>query len=234
MELPPALAQAFQMAAGELGMCSAARLFLRELHAEGGIDLVARATDRLGREFPVVDFVGQQWLDGVAPTAVDPSGPVAALRGTKRLLVVGIEADYLDALLPNLKDVEVGLVTDSGGFEPDFRRVLANYDGRVSPAGLNEIQLWAGRRSSLLTFAYGSDGHTTHVSSTWLRVSGPDVRTQFRSLIAWDILGQPMSVYPRWLVATACTDFSVVVGPSLRPEDAQSLPPPPPDSDGEP
>ncbi|WP_437595750.1 hypothetical protein WMF28_24550 [Sorangium sp. So ce590] len=220
MALPPALGQAFRMVAAELGMRSAARLFLRELMGAGGAPLVGEARDQLGREFPVLDFVAEQWLSGGAEAPLDPAGVLDALRGVNRLLVVGLEADGLDALVPRLSGVEAGLVTDAGGLDPDFRRVLANYDGLMEPVGLSELHRWAGRRSALLTFVYGTDGHAAHVSPSWLRVSGPDVRTQFRSLIGWDILGRPMTVYPRWMVETSAGDFSCLVGPAAPAPEA--------------
>lgn len=211
-ELPPALGQAFYMAATELGMCSAARLFVRELARAGGDDLVRAASDEIGRSYPVFDFVAGRFVEGDRDPRADPGPVLAALGGVARLLVVGLEADFLDALVPALEGVELGLITESGGVEPEWRRVLANYGGRVEPVGLSEIQRWAGRRSALLAFVYGTDGHTAHVPATWLRVSGPDVRANFRSLTGWDILGRPMSVYPRWLVAASCEDFSRLVG----------------------
>ncbi|WP_437855127.1 hypothetical protein [Sorangium sp. So ce363] len=216
MALPPALGQAFRMVAAELGMRSAARLFLRELMGAGGAPLAREARDQLGREFPVLDFVAEQWLSGGAEAPLDVAGVLDALRGVTRLLVVGLEADCLDALVPRLSGVEAGLVTDAGGLDTDFGRVLANYDGLIEPVGLSELHRWAGRRSALLTFVYGTDGHAAHVSPSWLRVSGPDVRTQFRSLIGWDILGRPMTVYPRWMVETSSSDFSSLVGPAPR------------------
>ncbi len=210
--LPPALAQAFHMTAAELGMCSAAWLFVRELAAAGGDDLVRAAGDRLGREFPVFDCIAGAFLGGEREPLVDPEPALAALAGITRVLVVGLETEFLDALMPRLERVEVGLVTESGGAPPDWRRVLANYGGHIQPAGLSEIHAWAGRRCALLTFVYGCDGHTAHVAAPWLRVSGPDVRAQFRSLVGWDILGRPMSTYPRWLVPTSRDDFSHLVG----------------------
>jgi len=211
--LPPAIAQAFHMTAAELGMCSAARLFVRELAAAGGDALVREARDRLGRDYPVLDFVAARALDGDADPPIDP-GPVrGALGGIARLLVVGLEAFFLDALVEALPEVEIGLIADSGETELDLRRVLANYRGRVEGVALGDIHRWAGRRSALLTFVYGADAHVVYVNAAWLRVSGPDVRSAFRSLVGWDIFGRPMLVYPRWLVETARSDLSRVVGP---------------------
>jgi len=215
VSLPPGLGQAFRMAAAELGMCSAARLFVRELAAEGGEEIVKGARDTIGREYPVFDFVAAHWLDGERDETIDSAPVLSALVGIKRLLVVGLEAFFLDELLSRLEDVEIGLVADGGGLEPDMRRVLANYGGRISAVDLGEIQRWAGRRSALLTFVYGTDGHVVHVSGAWLRVSGPDVRTLFRSLIGWDILGKPMLVYPRWLVETSRAEFSRLISTEL-------------------
>jgi hypothetical protein len=211
--LPPALGQAFHMCAAELGMCSAARLFVRELTGAGGDELVRESRDQLGRDYPVFDFVAERFLEGDGQPRVDPGPPVAALERVARLVVVGLETDFLDALVPCLPGVEIGLVTDGAGMDPDFRRVLANYGGRVEPVGFADIQRWAGRRSALLSFVYGTLGDTVHVSTTWLRVSGADMRTQFRSIIGWDIFGRPMLIYPRWLVGTSRADFSHLVGP---------------------
>lgn len=212
-ELSPRLAQAFLAAASELGMASAARLFLEAIAREGGAGLVAVARDAFGRDFPVFHCLASHWLaTGRGP---EPrSEPVlAALGGLSRLLVVGLEADWLDALLPRLAGVEVGLLREDLGVAADFRRVLANYEGLAVGVELVELQRWAGRRSGLLVFVYGSDGHVAHVPGTWLRVSGPDVRTQFSALVGWNILGAPMDVYPRWLAETGVGDFSRLVGP---------------------
>lgn len=208
--LPEHLGQAFLMAAGELGMASAARLFVRELARLGGDNLVAEAGDALGREYPVFDFVAHRWLEGDRAARLDPSSVRQALEGITRLVVVGLETDALDVLVGSLSGVEIGLIVEPFGVAPDLRRVLANFGGALRTVDLEEFRRWAGKRSSLLTFVYGTDSHTAHVATTWLRVSGPDVRAQFRSLVGWDVLGEPMRLYPRWLVETSCEDFSVI------------------------
>ncbi|MDI1436493.1 hypothetical protein [Polyangium sorediatum] len=218
--LPRHLGQAFLMAAGELGMASAARLFVRELSQIGGEALVGEACDMLGREYPVFDFVAHRWGSGHRDPTLDPildPAPAArALEGISRLLVIGLETDALDALVTALPGVDIGLVAEPFGVEPDMRRVLANYGDAVRPVSLTEFRRWAGRRSALLTFVYGTNGHTAHVAATWLRVAGPDVRPQFRSLVGWDVLGEPMRLHPRWLVETGRDDFSALVGPPRR------------------
>jgi hypothetical protein len=208
--LPDHLGQAFLMAAGELGMASAARLLVRELARLGSDDLVAEACDALGREYPVLDFVAHQWLEGDRVPRLDPSSVLRALQGITRLVVVGLETDALDVLVAALPGVEMGLIVEPFGEAPDLRRVLANLGGALQSVDLADFRRWAGKRSALLTFVYGADEHTAHVATTWLRVSGPDVRVQFRSLIGWDVLGEPMRLYPRWLVETSCDDFSVI------------------------
>lgn len=211
--LPPRLAPAFLAAAAELGMASAARLFLREIARAGGPALVGAARDAFGRDFPVFHCMASDWLargDAPAPRC-EPV--LAALEGLARVLVVGLEVDWLDVLLPRLGGVEVGLLREDIGVAADFRRVLANYDGLAVGVELAELHRWAGRRSGLLVFVYGCDGHVAHVPGTWLRVSGPDVRTQFAALVGWNILGEPMEVYPRWLAETGVGDFSRRVGP---------------------
>jgi hypothetical protein len=210
---PSRLARAFRAAAPELGMASAARLFLRELAQDGGAAAVLAARDAFGREFPVFHCLATHWLRDLRLTTPRVEAAREALGGLSRVLVVGLEVDWLDLLLPHLRGVEVGLLREDLGLAADFRRVLANYDGAAVGVELAELQRWAGRRSGLLVFVYGSDGHVAHVPGGWLRVSGPDVRTQFSALVGWNILGAPMDVYPRWLAETDVRDFSRLVGP---------------------
>lgn len=208
--LPGHLGQAFLMASGELGMASAAHLFVRQLAQLGGDELVAEACDAFGREYPVLDAIAHEWLEGHRASTLDVTHVARALEGITRLVIVGLEVDALDALVDALPNVEMGLVAEPFGIAPDMRRVLANFGGTLRAVDLADFRRWAGKRSALLTFVYGTDGHSAHVATTWLRVSGPDVRSQFRTLIGWDVLDQPMRLYPRWLVETSCDDFSVI------------------------
>jgi hypothetical protein len=194
-------------------MASTARLFLRELAKGGGAAAVLAARDAFGREFPVFHCLATHWLRDLRVLTPHVEAARAAVGGLSRVLVVGLEVDWLDLLLPQLAGVEVGLLREDLGIVADFRRVLANYDGHAVGVELAELQRWAGRRSGLLVFVYGSDGHVAHVPGGWLRVSGPDVRTQFSALVGWNILGAPMEVYPRWLAETDVRDFSRLVGP---------------------
>lgn len=211
--LPPNLDQAFQMTAAELGMCSAARLFVSELDSIGGDALVHEARDRIGRAYPVFDFVANARLSGKREKAIDPTAVCSLLAGVTQLVVVGLEAYFLDALVDALPDVAIGLVTQGAGLELDERRVLANYAGRVASVPITEVQRWSGRRSALLTFVYGGNEHVAYVSPPWVRVSGPDVRTSFRTVVGWDIFGDGMLVYPRWLLEIERATFSHMVGP---------------------
>lgn len=209
----PSIGQALRVAAAELGMASAARLFVREVAAAAGAEGVAELRDRLGREYPVLDLIAGRWLAaGDLGGELDVDAVALALAGVRRLVVVGIEADALDALLPRLDGVEVGLCTEGRALMPEWRRVLANYDGVAQAIGLADVALWAGGRSAILTFVYGGDRHVVHASPQWLRISGPDVRTLFRSLIAWDVLGEAPEVYPRWSAEVDRTTFSGVIG----------------------
>jgi hypothetical protein len=205
------LEQAFRVACGELGHCAAAWLFVRELAREGGNAAVEELRDDLGRAFPVLDAVARQRLLGVTGPSLDVESVLAACAGAERLLVVGVEATHLDELVARLPaGLRLGLLLQ-GGLEADVDRVLANLGGRAEATGLGDFQRWAGARSMLLTFAYGVRGGRAHVNPAWVRVSGADVRTQFRGLVAWDVLGAPMFVYPRWLVNVPVEDFSHVV-----------------------
>lgn len=203
------LRAAFLVAAAELGMCSAAWLFARELGEAGGDELLAASRDRLGRDFPVLDAVYARYLAGERAPRIDAAPVAAACRGARRVLVVGLETAYLDALVP-LLDGEIGLLT-YGELDTDWARVLANYGGRVVPCDLASFQRFAGSRGALVTFLYGANAQVGHVQPAWLRVIAGDVRAQFRTLVGWDVLTAPMFVYPRWLVEAPLADFSEVV-----------------------
>ena len=84
----------------------------------------------------------------------------------------------------------------------DARRIVANFGGRVELVAMGDVQRWAGRSSALLTFGYGGRHSTVYVTPAWLRVAGSDIRPQFRTLVAWDVLGEPTPLYPRWFVET--------------------------------
>jgi hypothetical protein len=192
-------------------MASAAHLFVDEIAASGGRELVQAAASGLGREFPILGTIAARRLAGEGAAIPDPTALLAAVRGLTRLLVVGLETAWLDVLLPACRGLAVGLLLADPSAGADVRRVLANYDGLAVGVTLAELHRWSGRRSGLLCFVYGSDGHVVHVPGTWLRVSGPDVRTQFAALVGWNILGAAMDLYPRWLAETQVSDFSAIV-----------------------
>lgn len=201
--------QAFLAAAGELGMCTTAWLLVETLAVSGGPALIEQIRDRHGREFPVLDAVCARFLEGGPRPTPDPTAALTALAGIERLVVVGVEADHLDALVART-DAELHLLCASE-FEVDWDRVLANYRGRVQRCDLASFQSVAGAKAALLTFLYGVGPRSAHVNPAWLRVVAGDVRTQFRTLVGWDVLRSPMFVYPRWLVATPLADFTAVV-----------------------
>lgn len=193
--------QAFRLAASELGMASAAWLFVRETAAEDGADGVAELRDAMGRAWPVLDAVCAGWLAGTRDPDVRPGDVLPLLEGAARLVLVGYEADWVDALLRALPDtVRVGLV-QLGDPRTHWPRLFANHGPRLVPLTLMEFQAWAGPRSVLATFVYGHAAQQLFVLPAWLRCTGPDVRTQFRTLLGWRILDVPMELYPRWLVA---------------------------------
>lgn len=201
------------LAATELGMASAARLFVRQVAVSGGDDLVAELAADLGRDFPVLGCIATRWIGGDQGADPRPAGVLKAMNGLARMLVVGLETTWLDTLLPACRGLTVGLLRDDGLPTADFRRMLANYDGLAVGVELAELQRWAGRRSGLVCFVYGSDGHVVHVPAAWMRVSGADVRAQFATLVGWNILGSAMELYPRWLAETHQGDFSSLIDP---------------------
>lgn len=213
MTLPAGAPAAFRLAAAELGMCSAARLFTSELLAVGGEALLVEAREELGSDYPVLDLVASEALEGRPLQPVDAADAKRALGTASTVLVVGLEAFFLDALVPLLENVRLGLVLGEGGLEGDARRILSNFGERMEEVRSGDVQRWAGRKSALLTFVYGSVGSNAYVLPVWLRVAGSDVRAQFRTLVGWNVLGRPMTLYPRWLAETPIEPFSAVVGP---------------------
>ncbi len=210
--LPESLSVSFIVAAAELGMASAARVFVEEVARALGTEGVELARDAIGRQFAVFDSVASTWLERGETQRLDPEGVLGALRGARRVLVVGTEADALDLLVPRL-EVPLGLVAGGGGIEEDVVRTAANYSGRMEVVPLGAWTSWAGARSALLAFVYGADDHVANVSPAYLRLVGPDVRASFRSLVGWNLLGARPRLHPRYLAQTGLEDFSVVLPP---------------------
>jgi hypothetical protein len=165
----------------------------------------------LGATFASLDHIAHAWLAGARRRPVTTKPLERVLGGARRVLVVGVEADHLDALARELpRDVRLGLLTYRLQ-RVDWSRVLANFGDRVEPVDLAEFQGWAGARSSLLTFVYGERAGLVLVLSAFLRVSGPDVRSQFRDIIGWDVLGAAPELYPRYHVETSASDLTAFV-----------------------
>ena len=209
--LPTSLLDAFALAAGELGMFSASRLFCDEIFQEGGAALVGEMRELMGPIYPVLSVLAARVeVEGGVP-APDPRPMIEELQGIHRVVVVGAEAWIIDALADALPSVAVGVVVDAT-LPFSAPRVAANLEGRATLIGLEEVTRWCGARTALLTAVYGSDGYRATVCSTWLRLMGPDTRMLFAALVGWNLLGPAMEVYPRWLQDTLVDDFTAVVG----------------------
>lgn len=206
------LDQAFALAAAELGMASAGWLFAREAHADGGDDGVHRLRDELGRRWPVADAVCAAWLEGQRPPQPDAKRVMSHLTGISRLVVIGVEAWWLDALVSAVPATMRLALMRHSELSPDWSRVVGNLGERVELVELADFQSWAGQRSALLTFVYGGSASGLFALSAWARVAGPDVRTQFRDHVAWDVLRRAPSIYPRWLVSVSADDFTAIEG----------------------
>lgn len=205
------LGAAFELASAELGFTAASWLFVEQVASAGGAPAVERLRDELGDSFSVLHFVAERWLEGERARPIDTKAVTTALAGARRVLVVGVEASHLDALARDLApDVRLGQLTYRMQ-RVDWERVIGNHNGRVEAVDLGEFQGWAGARSAILTFVYGTRGALANVLSAFLRVAGPDVRTQFRDIIGWDVLGAPPEVYPRYLVETSLTELTALV-----------------------
>ncbi len=206
--LPPGLDQAFGAVAGELGQASAAWLFVRAVARCAGDAGVAALAEGAGASFVVLDAVARGWLGGLREPILDARPALEAVGKATRLVVVGVEASYLDALVERLDPaVKVAMITHSP-FNVDWDRVLDNYGGRIERVDLDTFQNWAGAKSALLTFAYGREDSRTAVGPLWLRACGADVRSQFRALVAWNVLATPLQFYPRWLVEVEADTFT--------------------------
>jgi hypothetical protein len=204
---------AFELASAELGFVSASWLFVEAVAKASGDEAVAALRDELGASFSVLEHVATQWLEGERPKPVDTRAVTAALAGARRVLVVGVEANHIDALVRDLDpSVAVGLVTYRLQ-EVDWARVIDNFGGRVEPVDLAEFQAWAGARSAILTFVYGTRGELMNVLPAFLRVVGADVRTQFRDVIGWSVIDRAPEVYPRYLVETLTSELTMLVEP---------------------
>lgn len=209
--LPAGLGDAFHLAAGELGMVSASWLFVQEIAATAGEKAVLELQETLGRPYPVLDAVVTAWLAGSRGPTVE-AGPLLELAaGAKSVVVMGLEATFLDVFVPALPPESVVVLVQDSPFEPDWERVRANLTRTVVAADLSTFQRHAGRNSLLLTFGYGLRGHAAYVLPGWLRVIGGDVRTQFRSIVLWNTLKDPPFVYPRWLSEAPLEDFTHVL-----------------------
>jgi hypothetical protein len=210
-ELTPGLADAFALCAAELGMFSATRLFARSLLEETDAQCVGEVLELLGSRYPVFDVVARRALTERTIRPIDAGGLSRAVANLSRLVVVGIEAECLDALLLLPQRPRLALVLDAleGA---DMERVAANYEGEVTLLDLGSFQRWAGRSSALMTTVYGSDGYQATVCQAWLRAHGPDVRTRFNTILGFNVLGARMDAYPRWLCDTDARDFAPLIG----------------------
>ena len=208
IDLPAGLDQAFGAVAGELGQSTSAWLFVRAVARCAGDRGVEQLADTAGAQFVVLEAVARRWLAGVREQNVDARPALAAIGGATRLVVVGVEAAYLDALVARIHpSVKIALITHSP-FPVDWVRVLDNYGGRVERVDLDTFQHWAGGKSALLTFAYGRQDSLTVVGPLWLRACGQDVRAQFRALVAWNVLESALELYPQWLVEVEVESFT--------------------------
>lgn len=206
--LPPGLSQAFSAVVGELGQVTASWLFVRAVARTEGDSGVEALAESIGPSFTVLDAVARGWLEGERELKVDAAPVIQAIGNATRVVVVGVDAAFLDALVAALDPKTAIAIVTHTTFDVDWDRVLDNWGGRVERVDLDTFQKWAGGKSALLTFAFGRQGDQTAVVPLWLRACGADVRSQFRSLIAWDILGRPLGLYPRWLVEVEAQSFT--------------------------
>lgn len=206
------LVPAFQQSAGELGLWSAARLFVNAAFAAGGLEAIQTIDDALGDDHPVLEHVAQQALTTQAPVAPPPLDAVIdRCAGLRRIVVVAIEAEVLAVLVERLPaDVDLIAIPDTM-FPADRARLEASWTPRVRLTDLGAFQGAGGARSALLTPVYGADDFHAVVTAAWVRAHSRDVRLQFRRLIGVNLVGPRMAAYPRWLSETDRADFTDLV-----------------------
>jgi hypothetical protein len=200
---------AFRVCVGELGMWSAARLFVESSWREAGADGLDEVRAALGEEYPMVEELAIRVLGGRVGIAIPDPRPVAErLHGCRKVVFVGMEAHALGPLLDALvASAEVAILLDPT-FPFDRDRVNAGWGSRCRILELSDLQALAGAHSAIVAPVYGADDYSATVSRLWPRLHGPDVRLMFRELIGWSILTNAMQIYPRWLVQTDRADFT--------------------------
>lgn len=203
------LRRAYHEASGELGMATTARLFVREAAAVGGDDAVERLRVASGSAYPVLDAIARGWLAGERAAAPRVDELAAILADVTSVVFVGVEAEWLDAVVPTLARSRLAMLLPNA-FPADRRRLADNLGPAVTVTDLDSFVSRGGRRSALVAFSYGVRDGRAFVLPEWLRATGPDVRTLFRDLVAWDVLPAGLSLYPRWLVEAPATDFTAV------------------------
>jgi len=209
--LPAPLVQSFAAAAGELGQVSASRLFIRTCVRHGGTEAVADLRRQAGATFPILDTAAQDYVETGRLRPLDANHAIDLLSRLSTVVVVGFESEPLDLLVTALPRQRIIALTHAA-LPGDWERMLANYHGRVQAVDLDGILDHAGPDSALLCFVTGGHGHSVYVPSAWLRVHGPDTRTVFARLIAWNLLPLPFERYPRWQAEVPCSDFTDMIG----------------------
>jgi hypothetical protein len=128
------------------------------------------------------------------------------------VVVVGFESEALDLLAPLLPAGQRLLVLTHAALPGDWVRMLVNYRGRVDPVDLDGLLDHAGPDSALLCCVTGPPGDSLFVPGAWLRVVGPDTRTAFRALVAWNLLPCAFERYPRWQAEVPAAEFTDRIG----------------------
>jgi hypothetical protein len=197
------LEPAFRACAGELGVWSAARLFVNAAWAAGGSAAVTALDGDLGDRYPVVDDVARRVVTQQAPLA-SPAVDAVLERcaGLRHLVVVGVESELLGPLVDRLPDAVNVVALFDATFPIDEARVRASWTPRVRLVDLGSFQQAAGARSAMLTSVYSADAYRAVVSPVWVRAHSPDIRLLFRRLIGVNLVGARMASYPRWLAET--------------------------------
>lgn len=208
--LPPAVGRTFIVAAAERGFASAARFLVRDTAQSLGREGVEALRRELGRRFPMLDAAAAHWLDGEPAPRPDGAAVREAVEDLDSLLVVGVEADPLNALGPLRDGLRTGILAHRSVGPVEVERLVANLPNTWEFVFLNDVHLWARGRVGVLTFAYGSADGALQVCPEYARVVRDDTRRRFHTRIAWDLLPASLAAFPRWLTQVPRQSFTHV------------------------
>ena len=206
--------QSVRFASGELGPLSASSIALGAMLDANDDELLRIALAEHQRELAVLDSIVRA---GLTPCHLleRVSGCLAKLSeeidAARTVVVLGVEALFLDELVDRFPDKEVFIVPHDGCV--DLLRVSSNLPPSAQLTDLQTFMSFAGGRSLLLAPVFGTVFRETFTHFVTARAIGKDVSERFCGVIAVDLLGTQFGVFPKDLVQVPTSDFTALVLP---------------------